>query len=99
MSIDEHSARTEFLAYIEVSLLTSSVSLSTEGYSKSICFIHFCVEDQAFSSSFGGYDTIRDTFLVGSLQGNFLASFAVGWACTTVSEGSTDVTGLSVEQF
>ncbi|KAG9315958.1 mitochondrial carrier [Chiua virens] len=32
---------------------------------------------------FGGYDTIRDTFLVGNLQGNFLASFAVGWACTT----------------
>jgi len=32
---------------------------------------------------FGGYDTIRDTFLVGDLQGNFLASFAVGWACTT----------------
>jgi len=32
---------------------------------------------------FGGYDTIRDTFLVGSLQGNFLASFFVGWVCTT----------------
>ncbi|KAI9568568.1 mitochondrial carrier [Boletus coccyginus] len=32
---------------------------------------------------FGGYDTVRDTFLVGSFQGNFLASFAVGWACTT----------------
>ncbi|KAH7929229.1 mitochondrial carrier [Leucogyrophana mollusca] len=32
---------------------------------------------------FGGYDTIRDVVLVGSLQGNFLASFAVGWACTT----------------
>ncbi|KAF8125704.1 mitochondrial carrier [Boletus edulis] len=32
---------------------------------------------------FGGYDTIRDTFLVGNLQGNFLAAFAVGWACTT----------------
>ncbi|KAH8093796.1 ATP:ADP antiporter [Cristinia sonorae] len=32
---------------------------------------------------FGGYDTIRDTFLVGPLQGNFLASFAVGWLCTT----------------
>ncbi|TCD61774.1 hypothetical protein EIP91_007952 [Steccherinum ochraceum] len=32
---------------------------------------------------FGGYDTIRDTVLVGSLRGNFLASFAVGWACTT----------------
>lgn len=34
---------------------------------------------------FGGYDTIKDTVLVGSLQGNFLASFAVGWLCTTVS--------------
>ena len=34
--------------------------------------------------SFGGYDTIRDTVLVGPLKGNFLASFAVGWACTTV---------------
>ncbi|THG95585.1 hypothetical protein EW026_g6093 [Hermanssonia centrifuga] len=32
---------------------------------------------------FGGYDSIRDTVLVGPLQGNFLASFAVGWACTT----------------
>ncbi|KIJ64655.1 hypothetical protein HYDPIDRAFT_28588 [Hydnomerulius pinastri MD-312] len=32
---------------------------------------------------FGGYDSIRDTFLVGSLKGNFLASFAVGWVCTT----------------
>ncbi|THH27467.1 hypothetical protein EUX98_g6715 [Antrodiella citrinella] len=28
---------------------------------------------------FGGYDSIRDTFLIGPLQGNFLASFAVGW--------------------
>lgn len=35
--------------------------------------------------SFGGYDTIRDTVLVGPLRGNFLASFAVGWVCTTVS--------------
>ena len=34
---------------------------------------------------FGGYDTIKDTLLVGPLQGNFLASFAVGWLCTTVS--------------
>ncbi|OAX41914.1 mitochondrial carrier [Rhizopogon vinicolor AM-OR11-026] len=32
---------------------------------------------------FGGYDTIRDTFLVGNLRGNFAASFAVGWMCTT----------------
>ncbi|KAH9918776.1 mitochondrial carrier domain-containing protein, partial [Amylocystis lapponica] len=32
---------------------------------------------------FGGYDSIRDTVLVGPLQGNFLASFAVGWGCTT----------------
>ncbi|KAL4245218.1 ADP/ATP translocase [Abortiporus biennis] len=32
---------------------------------------------------FGGYDTIRDTILVGPLQGNFFASFAVGWVCTT----------------
>ncbi|KAG1735341.1 mitochondrial carrier domain-containing protein [Suillus paluster] len=32
---------------------------------------------------FGGYDTIRDTFLVGNLRGNFIASFAVGWMCTT----------------
>ncbi|KAH7885534.1 mitochondrial carrier domain-containing protein [Phlebopus sp. FC_14] len=34
---------------------------------------------------FGGYDTVRDTFLVGGLKGNFLASFAVGWASTTVA--------------
>ncbi|KZS96043.1 mitochondrial carrier [Sistotremastrum niveocremeum HHB9708] len=32
---------------------------------------------------FGGYDTVRDTVLIGPLQGNFLASFAVGWLCTT----------------
>ncbi|EGN99322.1 hypothetical protein SERLA73DRAFT_182265 [Serpula lacrymans var. lacrymans S7.3] len=32
---------------------------------------------------FGGYDTVKDTVLVGPLQGNFLASFAVGWVCTT----------------
>lgn len=32
---------------------------------------------------FGGYDTIRDSMLVGPLQGNLLASFLVGWACTT----------------
>ncbi|KAF7966737.1 hypothetical protein HWV62_37263 [Athelia sp. TMB] len=32
---------------------------------------------------FGGYDTIKDIVLIGPLQGNFLASFAVGWGCTT----------------
>jgi len=32
---------------------------------------------------FGGYDTIKDIFLVGSLHGNFLANFAVGWVVTT----------------
>ncbi|KAF8531483.1 mitochondrial carrier domain-containing protein [Gautieria morchelliformis] len=32
---------------------------------------------------FGGYDTIRDTILQGSLKGNFVASFAVGYVCTT----------------
>lgn len=32
---------------------------------------------------FGGYDTIKSIVLVGSLQGNFLASFMVGWGCTT----------------
>lgn len=32
---------------------------------------------------FGGYDTVKDTVLVGPLKGNFLASFAVGWMCTT----------------
>jgi len=34
---------------------------------------------------FGSYDTLKETLLVGSLQGNFLASFALGWA-TTVRE-------------
>ncbi|GJE85690.1 mitochondrial carrier [Phanerochaete sordida] len=34
---------------------------------------------------FGGYDTIRDTVLVGPLKGNFIASFAVGWGCTTAA--------------
>ncbi|KLO15517.1 mitochondrial carrier [Schizopora paradoxa] len=32
---------------------------------------------------FGGYDTIKETFLVGPLQGNFFAAFAVGWLSTT----------------
>ncbi|KAI5120395.1 hypothetical protein M0805_000174 [Coniferiporia weirii] len=32
---------------------------------------------------FGGYDTLKDTLLVGSLKGNFLASFALGWVSTT----------------
>jgi len=32
---------------------------------------------------FGGYDTIKDTFLVGPLKGNFFAAFAVGWLSTT----------------
>ncbi|KAI0697011.1 mitochondrial carrier domain-containing protein [Cytidiella melzeri] len=32
---------------------------------------------------FGGYDTVKDILLIGSLKGNFLASFAVGWICTT----------------
>lgn len=34
--------------------------------------------------SFGGYDTLRDTVLVGPLKGNFLASFGLGWLVTTV---------------
>ncbi|KIJ53526.1 hypothetical protein M422DRAFT_222202 [Sphaerobolus stellatus SS14] len=32
---------------------------------------------------FGGYDTLKDVALQGSLKGNFFAAFAVGWACTT----------------
>jgi len=32
---------------------------------------------------FGGYDTVKDTVLIGPLRGNFIASFAVGWLCTT----------------
>jgi len=32
---------------------------------------------------FGGYDTIKETFLVGPLQGNFVVAFAVGWMVTT----------------
>ncbi|GJJ13398.1 hypothetical protein Clacol_007652 [Clathrus columnatus] len=32
---------------------------------------------------FGGYDTIKDLVLQGDMKGNFLASFAVGYACTT----------------
>jgi solute carrier family 25 (adenine nucleotide translocator) protein 4/5/6/31 len=34
---------------------------------------------------FGTYDTVRDTVLIGPLKGNFLASFAVAWCCTTAS--------------
>jgi solute carrier family 25 (adenine nucleotide translocator) protein 4/5/6/31 len=32
---------------------------------------------------FGMYDSIKPVLLVGSLEGNFLASFALGWAVTT----------------
>ncbi|KAI0073275.1 ATP:ADP antiporter [Panus rudis PR-1116 ss-1] len=34
---------------------------------------------------FGGYDSIKGTLLVGPLQGNFLASMAAGWLCTTLA--------------
>ncbi|KAG7140495.1 ADP like protein [Verticillium longisporum] len=32
---------------------------------------------------FGMYDSIKPVVLTGSLEGNFLASFALGWAVTT----------------
>lgn len=32
---------------------------------------------------FGMYDSIKPVLLVGALEGNFLASFALGWAVTT----------------
>ncbi len=32
---------------------------------------------------FGMYDSIKPVLLVGPLEGNFLASFALGWAVTT----------------
>merc|ERR1712130_925637 len=32
---------------------------------------------------FGMYDSIKPVLLTGSLEGNFLASFALGWAITT----------------
>merc|ERR1712137_1208998 len=32
---------------------------------------------------FGMYDSIKPVLLTGSLEGNFLASFALGWAVTT----------------
>jgi solute carrier family 25 (mitochondrial adenine nucleotide translocator), member 4/5/6/31 len=34
---------------------------------------------------FGLYDSIKPVILVGSLEGNFLASFALGWVVTTGS--------------
>ncbi|CAN0871235.1 ADP,ATP carrier protein ER-ANT1 [Linum grandiflorum] len=34
---------------------------------------------------FGIYDTVKPILLVGSLEGNFLASFFLGWSITTVS--------------
>ncbi|KAI5330283.1 hypothetical protein L3X38_029681 [Prunus dulcis] len=34
---------------------------------------------------FGIYDTMKPIVLVGSLEGNFLASFLLGWSVTTVS--------------
>ncbi|PWN97929.1 mitochondrial carrier [Tilletiopsis washingtonensis] len=34
---------------------------------------------------FGMYDSLKPVLLTGSLQGNFLASFALGWAVTTGS--------------
>jgi hypothetical protein len=49
-----------------------------------------CIRETNALHSFGGYDTIRDTFLVGNLRGNFAASFAVGWVCTTVSRIAYD---------
>lgn len=32
---------------------------------------------------FGMYDSIKPVLLVGSLEGNFIASFALGWTVTT----------------
>lgn len=32
---------------------------------------------------FGMYDSIKPVLLTGNLEGNFLASFALGWAVTT----------------
>jgi len=51
----------------------------------SALFFRAGIHDNDAWRSFGGYDTIRDTLLVGNLHGNFAASFAVGWMCTTVS--------------
>ncbi|KAH7105244.1 ADP,ATP carrier protein [Auriculariales sp. MPI-PUGE-AT-0066] len=34
---------------------------------------------------FGGYDTVKETFLTGKLRGNFLAAMLVGWGCTTTA--------------
>ncbi|XP_073009748.1 ADP,ATP carrier protein ER-ANT1 [Typha latifolia] len=34
---------------------------------------------------FGIYDTMKPTVLIGPLEGNFLASFALGWSVTTFS--------------
>ncbi|KZV97645.1 mitochondrial carrier [Exidia glandulosa HHB12029] len=34
---------------------------------------------------FGGYDTIKETFLTGKLQGNFILSMGIGWAATTTA--------------
>lgn len=97
MSIYRHSARTEFWAYIEVLFLISSVSSSTEGCSKYIVSLismlgadmPFCLALEVMIPS--------EILLVGNLKGNFLVSFAVGWACTTVSQGSVDAVELSVE--
>ncbi|KAJ7449965.1 mitochondrial carrier [Mycena latifolia] len=36
-------------------------------------------------SYFGFYDSLKPTVLVGPLEGSFLASFALGWAVTTVA--------------
>ncbi|KAH8923443.1 ATP:ADP antiporter [Atractiella rhizophila] len=32
---------------------------------------------------FGGYDTLKETMLVGKLEGNFVLSFLLGWVATT----------------
>ena len=34
---------------------------------------------------FGLYDSIKPVLLTGSLEGNFLASFALGWTVTTAA--------------
>lgn len=84
-SINKPSNQTGFLGSIEASCPVLLVFVSIEASSQSFRQLYHMHYSLTIDHSFGGYDTVRDTVLVGPLQGNFLASFAIGWICTTIS--------------
>jgi solute carrier family 25 (adenine nucleotide translocator) protein 4/5/6/31 len=81
LSADGKGGQRQFSGLIDVykqTLKSDGVAGLYRGFVPSV--VGICVYRGLY---FGGYDTIRDTILVGPLQGNFIASFAVGWLCTT----------------